>query len=262
MNELQSPLGQDPLLVLLILARVAATLVSIPAIGTGVPNRIRATLAILITFVICASVSEHAQGPPRPELHPLDLALLIGRELIIGCLIGFTVRIAILGLQAAGDLVSGTGGLQLAGSNDPHSGESLTPLSQWFGLLIATIFLAVGGHRMVLAAMIESFVALPPGKIQFQEPMLELLLTQWTASLAAGIQVAVPMVLALLLSNLVIGLISRTLPQLNLLAIGMSLNLLALLSVTTLTIGSAGYLFREHLQVAIDQLNLFWFGPD
>jgi flagellar biosynthetic protein FliR len=262
MNDLLNLSEQHPLLVLLVLTRISAALIAMPAIGDGVPYRIRASLSLLITLLILPTVAGFDGSLDAARLHPIELTLLLIREAIVGWLIGSTVRIAILGLQSAGELTSGAGGMQLAVAVDPNTGESLPTLSRWIGLLIIAIFLAIGGHRLVLAAMIDSFVAMPPGEVRVQEPMLDLLIGQWTNSVAAGIRVAAPVLLALLLSNIVTGLVSRTLPQLNVLAVGMSLNVLALLAVTTLTIGSAGYLFREELQGAVDGLSRVWFGPD
>ena len=74
----------------------------------------------------------------------------------------------------------------------------------------------------------------------------------------AGVRVAAPVVAALLLSNLVTGLISRTLPQINVLAIGLSINALAMLVVLALTIGSAGLIFRHELAMAVHRLNGLW----
>ena len=74
----------------------------------------------------------------------------------------------------------------------------------------------------------------------------------------AGVKVAAPVVAALLLSNLVTGLISRTMPQINVLAIGLSINALAMLVVLALTIGSTGLIFRRELAIAVERLNGLW----
>ncbi len=74
--------------------------------------------------------------------------------------------------------------------------------------------------------------------------------------MAAGVRVAAPVVAALLLSNLITGLVSRTLPQINVLAIGLSINALALLVVTTLTIGSVGLIFETELNLTLERLTV------
>jgi flagellar biosynthetic protein FliR len=76
--------------------------------------------------------------------------------------------------------------------------------------------------------------------------------------MAAGVRVAAPVIAALLLSNLVTGLISRTLPQINVLAIGLSINALAMLVVLALTIGSAGLIFQNELTTVALRLSRLW----
>ena len=79
-----------------------------------------------------------------------------------------------------------------------------------------------------------------------------------TSGMSAGVRIAAPVLAALLLCNLVTGLISRTLPQLNVLAVGLSINALALLVVTAITIGSAGLIFQDELVSAADKLGQLW----
>ena len=81
---------------------------------------------------------------------------------------------------------------------------------------------------------------------------------QLSAGMAAGVRVAAPIIAALLLSNLVTGLISRTLPQINVLAIGLSINALAMLVVLAVTIGSAGLIFQDELAAAAERLSGLW----
>lgn len=112
--------------------------------------------------------------------------------------------------------------------------------------------------RSLLGVLIDSFRAMPPGQVVFHESMLDLVVTQLNAGMSAGIRLARPVVAALLLSNIITGLISRTLPQINVLAIGLSINALALLVVTVLMIGSAGLIFQDELAVALVRLGELW----
>jgi flagellar biosynthetic protein FliR len=76
--------------------------------------------------------------------------------------------------------------------------------------------------------------------------------------MSAGLRVAAPVIAALLLSNLVTGLISRTLPQINVLAIGLSINALAMLIVFSITVGSVGLIFHDELALAAERLTALW----
>ena len=177
---------------------------------------------------------------------------------VIGLLIGATVQLIVSGMQLSGEMITGTGGLQLGQSSDPETGEQMPTMARLVGLLVFAVMLASGGHRWMFGALLESFRRMPPGQVVISESMLNVIIDQLTAGMIAGIQVGAPVVAALLLTNLVTGLISRTLPQINVLAVGLSVNALALLVVTALTIGSVGLIFEDELSRAAERLSQIW----
>jgi flagellar biosynthetic protein FliR len=256
--ELTKLLEQNLLLVVLVLTRLSTLLMNLPAIGVGVPMKIRALLALSLTLLMVPTVAAINPNHAPQAAHLIDLSIMIAREALIGLLIGATIQILITGVQTAGEIMSGTGGLQLGDSVDPSTRSTMPTLAQLIGLLVVATLVSIGGHRYILGSLIDSFVALPAGDVSFHKPMLELLITQLASSLGTGIRVAAPVIAAMLLSNLITGLISRTLPQLNVLAIGLSLNAIALLAVATLTIGSASYLFRNDFSITLDRLATLW----
>jgi flagellar biosynthesis protein FliR len=256
--ELTELLEQNLLLVVLVLTRLSALLMALPAIGVGVPLRVRALLALLLTLLTVPVVAQLDSGHVPQAAHGIDLAIMLAREAMVGLLIGTTVQILITGMQTAGEIISGAGGLQLGEAVDPVTRNSLPSMAQLIGLLVVATMVIIGGHRYLIASLIDSFVALPAGNVQLHQPMMELLITQLSNSLAAGVRIAAPVVVALLLCNLITGLISRTLPQLNVLAIGLSLNAIALLAVSALSIGSASYLFQDEFEQLLDRLALLW----
>ena len=188
----------------------------------------------------------------------LDLAIAIAREGLIGLLIGATVQLVVTGLQLAGEAITSTSGMQLGDAVDPTTSSAMPSMARLVGLLVTAVMLAIGGHRLVLGILVDSFESLPAGNVRFDASMMTLLIDQLSSGMAAGLRVSAPVVAALLLSNLVTGLVSRTLPQINVLAIGLSINALAMLVVSALTIGSAGWIFQEELTKAIDRLSNIW----
>lgn len=260
-SELTRLIETNLLLSLLVLTRLGSLLAALPAIGVGVPMRVRAMLAILLTLMIVPTVADSTgvSGPQAASL--VDLTMLLARESIVGLLIGTTVQLAVTGIQAAGEIMAGTGGLQLGDALDPATNSSMPTLAQLVGLLAVATMILIGGHRLIIGSLIDSFVALPAGQVQLEVAMIDTVLAQLAGSFAAGLRVAAPVVLALLLSNLVTGLMSRTLPQLNVLAIGLSLNALALLGVSALVIGSVAYLFQQEFAAVLQRLAALWDVP-
>lgn len=259
MNDLAQWLIDHLIVSILVLTRLSALLMAMPAVGTGVPTRVRAMLAIMLTVVLVPAVvrlSDHGQLPQIDNL--IDLTIAVGREALVGMLIGTTVQLIVTGLQLGGEAITGTGGMQLGDSVDPSTASSMPTMARLIGLLVTAIMFTIGGHRMILGLLLESFQSMPAGDVRLNVSMMDLIVAQLTAGMAAGLRIAAPVIAALLMSNLLTGLVSRTLPQINVLAIGLSINALALLVVTSLVIGSVGYVFQTELLAAVARLQEQW----
>lgn len=259
MEELTQWMVDHLVLGVLVLTRLSTLLMAMPAIGVGVPRRVRAFLAILLTILLVPPVAAHSPADSLPQLSNLvDLSIAVAREGLIGMLIGATIQLIVTGLQLAGEAITSTSGMQLGDAIDPTTASSMPSMARLVGLLVTAVMLGVGGHRVILNVLLDSFTALPAGNVTFHDSMMTLIVDQLTSGMAAGVRVAAPVIAALLLSNLVTGLVSRTLPQINVLAIGLSINALAMLVVTALTIGSAGLIFQEELSAAADRFAKLW----
>ncbi len=147
-------------------------------------------------------------------------------------------------LQIAGQMVGNLAGLDLATSADPNTDEEVPVISNLLGWLSTVIFVVLGGHRQLLDCCLESFSSYPVGMVQFQTAWLDELDAILRHTFLIGIRAAAPLAVALLLSNLVTGLLARTLPQLNVLAIGFNINAMTLLAMLSLSIGSVAWVFQ------------------
>ena len=259
METLAEWLVEHLVLGVLVMTRLSTLLMAMPAVGVGVPKRVRAFLALILTILVLPSVANGTDAGDLPHIENLiDLTIAIAREGLIGLLIGATIQLIITGLQLGGEAITSTGGMQLGDAIDPTTSSSMPSVARLVGLLVTAVMLAVGGHRILLGVLLDSFDALPAGRVTFHTSMMDLVVDQLSAGMSAGVRVAAPIIAALLLSNLVTGLISRTLPQINVLAIGLSINALAMLVVLAVTIGSAGLIFRDELAAAAERLSALW----
>ncbi len=259
MESLAQWLVDHLVLGVLVMTRLSTLLMAMPAVGVGVPKRVRAFLALLLTILLLPPVASVTAVESLPRIDNLvDLVIAVAREGLIGLLIGATIQLIITGMQLGGEAITSTGGMQLGDAVDPTSSSSMPSVARLVGLLVTAVMLVVGGHRILLGVLIDSFEALPAGHIQFHDSMMTLVVDQLSAGMSAGMRVAAPVIAALLLSNLITGLISRTLPQINVLAIGLSINALAMLVVLALTVGSVGLIFRAELAAAAERLSLIW----
>nr|WP_236621517.1 flagellar biosynthetic protein FliR [Rhodopirellula sallentina] len=243
----------------LVLTRLGMLLMAMPAVGVGVPKRIKALLALMMTALLLPALADRPSLQNVPEMdHLASLAIAVAREALVGLLIGATIQIVITGIQLAGEAITSTGGMQLGDSIDPTTQSSMPAMARMVGMLVTAVMLLGGGHRVILSLLVESFDHVPPGNIVFHDSMMQAVIDCMSGALASGVRVSAPVIAALLLSNLVTGLISRTMPQINVLAIGLSVNSLALLVVTSLTIGSVAWIFQDDLAVNVERLSMIW----
>jgi flagellar biosynthetic protein FliR len=227
----------------LVLARTSTLLMTAPLFGSqGLPRRVRALIAVAISLLV-TPVYLGASLPPIEQL--VDFGLLLANEALTGLLLGLSINILFSGIQVAGQIVSQMSGLSIADVFNPAIEEDVSVFSQLFYFLTMAVFVAVGGHRLVTEALLDTFAAAPPGHAALGHGFVEVLTTIATQSFALGIRAAAPLLTALLLSNLVLGLISRTLPQINVIAVGFGINALLALGVLFISIGAAAWTFQD-----------------
>ncbi|MBL8307339.1 MAG: flagellar biosynthetic protein FliR [Rubrivivax sp.] len=202
--------------------RALALFQALPVLGTRqVPARVRIGLAAFIAYAAQASL------PATPAV-PLDspaAVMLVVQQLIIGLSLGFAVRLVFAAVEFAGELIGLQMGLNFAGFFDPLSATTGTATSRFFGTLVAWLFVVMGGHLLVIAALVQSFQAFPAGP----EPFAFLAQVQpqrWGAEIfATGLWIALPLLTMLVFVNLVLGTVSRVAPQINIFAIGFPVTL-------------------------------------
>jgi flagellar biosynthetic protein FliR len=162
---------------------------------------------------------------------------MLGREAMLGLALGLAVMILFTGLQLTGQIMGQMSGMSLADVFDPSSGTSVPVFAQLLDVVTLSVFVAIGGHRQVLDALLDTFRARPPGGDDFPANVVPTLTTVLGESFLIGFRAAAPMMVALLMSVLILGLISRTLPQLNVIAVGFSINSLIMLAVFSVSLG-------------------------
>ncbi len=257
---------QHLLLFTLVLTRVSGLMVTAPIYGTkDVPMQVRALLAVSIAALIAPTQWDVTVRDPGTTITYL---VFIGSELVLGLCLGLGVVILFTGIQLAGQLIGRISGLMLAEVFDPTLQTQVPTLSRILFLVTMAVFVCIGGHRMVMAALLDTFREIPPGSFPpwgipalqtvpagsgaFEGSLAETFAVLLTQSFCLGIRAAVPVVIAVLLSTLVMGLISRTLPQLNILMVGFGMNSMLSYALLSVTLGAAAWAFQEQLEPTLE----------
>ena len=194
--------------------RTGTALALLPGIGAMlVPLRVRIGLAAATGALVLAT---QPLALPADVLGLRGLALVAG-ELLIGASAGLLIQVAFAAATVTGELLSQAMGLGFATILDP-GGASSPVLATFFGLLMWLVFLGSDGHLRLFALLVDSYAVLPPGS----DPLGNVggLAQFGAAAFVNGLMVALPVAGALLLVNLLLAVMARSAPQLNLFAIG------------------------------------------
>ena len=238
------------MLLAMVLCRTSGLVMVAPVFGSSdVPMKLRAFFALLLTLMI-VSVRFYQRVPEPTAM--IDFAVYLAAEVAIGLVLGLGVWMYLLAFQLAGQIVSQSAGMSLADVFVPGLDTSVPIVSQLLHLFATVVFLAIGGHRLLIAAFLNTFEVLPPGAGLAVDGVPAMLTTMLAESFEFGIRVAAPGITALLLATLVLGLVSRTLPQLNIMAFGFGMNAMLALGVLAMTFGAAAWSLEEQIESVVD----------
>ncbi|MFK7768910.1 MAG: flagellar biosynthetic protein FliR [Mariniblastus sp.] len=230
-------------ILLLSFARVAALVLTAPVLGSrAVPLKMRIGLAVLLTIATLPLIDGQTVST-----QPNQIISALFSEVIIGAILGLGVMIMFSAAQAAGTVISQMAGIQIADSLDPQTGQLSSPVGQLFGMLSLAAFALIGGPELVIAALLDTFIHLPLGTSLETSRVLTLITELLQQSFILTLRGVAPAVAALMISTLVIGLISRTYPQMNLLGLGLSSNLIVMFLAISFTLGGCVWLFVDDL---------------
>jgi len=213
-----TPGGFDPTapgalaLVALLGARVGGLLLIAPALsGRPVPVMVRAAVLVLLTLMLVPASAAGAAGGAVPRVTPATLVC----ETLIGMALGAGAAVFVGAAEAAGDLISVQMGLSAAAVLDPVTQQSTPALAGFTRLFAVALLFAVGGHLAMVGALASSVDVLPVGAEIGGANGLRAMVAIGTELFVLGLRFAAPVAAALLVSNVALGVLARTMPQLN-----------------------------------------------
>lgn len=203
------------------LTRVLGVIAAAPIYShTAIPNQVKLGLGIMLTLIIVPTIP----ALPQFEIFSFQGLLILVQQLIIGLAIGFSMRLVFAAVEMAGQLIGMSMGLGFASFYDPQSQGQSTAVNQFLVLLAMLIFLSLDGHLMIVTAVANSFITMPVAVGGSGINPMKIAL--WGETIfSTGLMLALPAVAALLVTNMALGILTRTAPQLNLFGIGFSVTL-------------------------------------
>lgn len=238
--------------------RPGACFLAAPVFGASfVPVQLRLIVALAVGI---PALQTTGFVLPAEGLASIAGFMLVAGEVLVGLALGFAVQIGFAAATIAGEVIGNAMGLGFAAMADPATGSPNPVLGQFLGIMGTFLFLAMNGHLMLAAIVVESYRALPPGAAWMSAESIRGLAYFGSMLFAAGVSIALPVAFAIVLVQIVMGVLSRTAPALNLFAVGFPAALLAgfvLLAIAAPVIGEG---LTAAMQAGLDEARAIALG--
>ena len=209
---------------ILIFLRVGAIIFTIPVISdTSVPLRIKAAMTILISLIIFPLVLPKIPEPANYQV--LILMYRMAGEVMIGVIIGFSARFVFAGIQMAGEMIGFQMGLSMANVIDPMTNQQVSTIAELQYLMAMLVFLIVDAHHIFFSAIIQSYSILNPLTFHFSGQLMQMIFDFSTEMFVIAVKLGAPLMAVMLFTNVGLGIIARTVPQMNIFIVGFPLQI-------------------------------------
>lgn len=244
----------------LVLFRIAGLMLFAPLLGSAkIPKRVKALLAIILALGITA-------GVPAPSHLPVTtwgVALGIGGEMMFGLAMGMVLSSVFISAQWAGEIIGQQMGFNLSEVFDPQFGAASSVIGDLYYFLTLATFLLVDGHRHMIRGIRASFDALPLLSVGIDASVLDLVVRMFQSATTLAIRLAAPVLVTMLVVDLTLGFLGKTMPQLNIMTAGMSIK--SLIGLIVMIIGLALYstpnVIGDAVIDAMNSVRLVWSTP-
>ncbi|MBP0592861.1 flagellar biosynthetic protein FliR [Paraburkholderia sp. LEh10] len=203
--------------------RILALVASSPAFGDkSLPIRVKIGLSAFVTIIVAPTLG----ALPQVTVFSAQGVWIIINQFLIGVALGFTMQLVFGAVQAAGDIIGMSMGLGFATFFDPHSTGATDVMSRYVYMIAILTFFALDGHLQMLSALIQTFQALPVSANVLGATGWRVLAGWGSTVFNAGLLLALPIVTALLITNLALGILNRAAPQIGVFQVGLPLTVI------------------------------------
>lgn len=229
---------------LVVLARIAGFVGAIPIFSsTQSPVRVRVALIFTVAMLLFPVMSTKLTPV---SFMPLPFALFLINEALLGAMIGLVARLIFTAVEYGATVIGYQMGFAAANVFDPTGERQIALVSQFQNVFAILIFLAIDGHHLFFRLAVRSYDLLPPGHLNLSGEAVPFLMELASRMFALGVQFSAPVLILLLLSGLILGVLARVFPQLNVFLLSFPLNIATAFVVIALTLElAAALLSRE-----------------
>lgn len=241
---------------LLILVRMSSFFFLTPFFGSrNVPASVKTGLAFLLTIIVTPTIAATETGALYMGASFADLVLVLVKEVMVGITLGLTAAMVFAAVQLGGMFIDLQIGFAMANVYDPMSGASAPLTGQFKYALAFLLFLGLDGHHGLITAMMQSYQFVPIGAFQITDNLMSVLMETFSAMFLLGLKIAIPIVAVLFLVDFGFALLSKSVPQMNVFALGMSVKTIVGGLMIIVTMPALIYLLRGMFHTMFEQMD-------
>ncbi len=247
MSQLQ---GATLLPFMLVFARISGLFALAPVFSSKlVPTRVK----LLVALAVCMAATPVAGGAAIPADVGV-LAALVVKELVIGVAMAFAVSVVFSAISFAGGLIDLTVGFSFASVLDPLNNTQVSIIGQFYSLAATAVFLAIGGHVLLLGAFVRSFEIVPLDRMPDFPDLTMSVLSAASGIFAVGLQIAAPIIVTLLVTDVAVGFLARVAPSMNIFGIELPAKVAAMFALLIVTAPFLVTAFSTRMTDALDSV--------
>lgn len=222
----------------------------LPALGeTSVPPRVRLIMSLSISLIIYGLVRETI---PVMPVSAIALGVLLVCEVLVGIMIGLSIRLLVSALHVAGTVIAMQSGLAMAQAFDPAQGAQSSLVATFMMLLGVTLIFITDLHHLMISAMYNSYIMFPIGGELAVNEFAELIMTTVSDSFKLGIQMASPIIVYALVFNAGLGIIARLVPQIQVFFVAMPINITMGFIILMVVLSASMTWFIDNIRTSLE----------
>jgi flagellar biosynthetic protein FliR len=245
MGEL--PFSLDTIeLFFLMLVRVSCIVALLPVFGSvAVPNQVKVGLSLFLTILLFTTTMG-AHSVELPLVNMPTLVLLVIKEMVVGLAMGFASSFLFSAVNFAARLVDTEMGFGMVDLVDPMGEESVTVLGQLWVIVFTLILLAINGHYFFMIAIQKSFEVIPAAGVTIHAgPLAQHFIDMVGMVFVLALKMSAPIYVALILTEMALGVVARTVPQINIFFVGLPMKIVVGLGTAMLVFPMLAELFKR-----------------
>jgi len=240
---------------LVVTSRVAGFISAIPVFfAAQTPAQIKAGLVFAISLTLFPIMKD---AVPQVSFAPAPFLLLIIAELMLGLILGLVAKLIFTAVEFGATVIGYQMGFAAANIFDPQGKRQVALISQFQNVFAILIFLAIDGHHLFLRVAVRSYEYLPPGQFNISGEAIPFLMKQAAHMFFLGVQFSAPVLAVLLLSGLILGILARVFPQLNVFLLSFPINIGTAFIVIALTLDISASIIRQEFDTLPDRFLTF-----